>query len=78
MEFKEDPTDSALGLILLLFLTTCGTSIFLTALFPCSCNPRRDCKRSCADCKRDREKFWKRVCKKRERASTEESLVENV
>ena len=78
MEYKDDPTDSVLGLVLLLSLTTCGASIFLTALFPCSCNPRRDCKRSCADCKRDREKFWKRVCKKRERASTEESLVGNV
>ncbi len=78
MEYQDDPTDGALGLTLLLFLTTCGASIFLTALFPCSCNPRRDCKRSCADCKRDREKFWKRVCKKRERASTEESLVGDV
>ncbi len=78
MEFREDPTDASLGLVLMLCLTTCGASIFLTALFPCSCNPRRDCKRSCADCKRDRENFWKRVCKKRERASTEESLVGDV
>jgi hypothetical protein len=73
-----DITDGVLGIILGLLLFTCCSSTLLTALFPCSCNPRRDCRRNCGDCKRDREKCWRRICKKRERASTEERLVEDV
>jgi hypothetical protein len=78
MDFQNDPTDGALGIVLFILLASCGASIIIGALCPCSCNPRRDCKRSCADCKRDRQIFWNRVFKKRERASTEESLVGDV
>ena len=70
-----DTTDGVLAIILGSSLFTCCSSVLLAALFPCSCNPRRDCRRNCADCKRDREKCRRRCCKKRERASTEEDLM---
>lgn len=70
-----DTTDGILAILLGSSLLTCGLSILLTALFPCSGNPRRDCRRNCADCARDREKCRRRCCKKRERASTEEDLM---
>lgn len=78
-----DTTDGVLGILLGLFLFTCGSTTLLTALFPCSCNPRRDCRRNCADCRRDRETCRRRCkerrcCKKRERASTEEELMNKV
>ncbi len=76
-----DTTDGVLGIILMLSLSACGVSILLTALFPCSCRPRRDCRRNCSDCKRDRQKCrqrWYDNCVKRERADTEEELVPSV
>lgn len=73
-----DTTDGVLGIVLAVFLFTCCSTTVLTALFPCSCNPRRDCRRNCGDCRRDREKCWQRCCKKRERADTEEDLINRV
>ena len=76
-----DTTDGVLGILLLFSLSGCGLTILLTALFPCSCRPRRDCRRNCADCKRDRIKCrqkWYDCFVKRERASTEEELVPSV
>jgi len=73
-----DTTDGLLAIVTGFFLFTCCSTTLLTALFPCSCNPRRDCRRNCTDCKRDREKCRKRCCKRRERASTEEDLIGNV
>jgi hypothetical protein len=73
-----DITDGILGIILVLSLSSCGLSILLSALFPCSCRPRRDCRRNCSDCKRDRQKCrqkWYETCVKRERADTEEELM---
>jgi hypothetical protein len=70
-----DTTDGALGIVVGLLLFACCSTTLLTALFPCSCNPRRDCRRNCADCKRDRQKCRQQCCKKRERASTEENLI---
>ena len=51
------------------------STILLIGLFPCSGNPKRDCSRNCADCKRDREVCRKRLKCPRERAETEEELV---
>lgn len=78
-----DTTDGVLAIVLGLCLFTCCSTTLLTALFPCSCNPRRDCRRNCADCRRDRETCRRRYrelrcCKKRERASTEEELMNKV
>jgi hypothetical protein len=73
-----DITDGILGILLVFSLVTCGLSITLTALFPCSCRPHRDCRRNCSDCKRDRQKCrqnWYNTCIKRERADTEEELM---
>ncbi len=73
-----DTTDGVLGILLLCSLLGCGLSITLTALFPCSCKPRRDCRRNCSDCKRDRQKCrqkWYDTCTRRERADTEEDLM---
>jgi hypothetical protein len=73
-----DTTDGILTILLVSSLFTCGLSVFLTALFPCSCRPKRDCRRNCADCKRDRQKCrqkWYDCFVKRERADTEEELV---
>jgi hypothetical protein len=70
----DDVTDMALATITALAVFSCGLTILLTTLFPCSCNPRRDCKRNCADCKRDRE-ICRRRCCARERASTDEELT---
>jgi hypothetical protein len=73
-----DTTDNVLGLVLVGSLLTCGLSITLTALFPCSCRPRRDCRRNCSDCQRDRIKCrqkWYDCCIRRNRADTEEELM---
>ena len=73
-----DTTDGVLAIVVASALFTCGLSTLLTALFPCSCRPRRDCKRNCSDCKRDRQKCrqrWYECCVKRERAETEEDLI---
>lgn len=73
-----DTTDGVLGILLALALSGCGLSILLTALFPCSCRPRRDCRRNCSDCKRDRQKCrqnWYDCFVRRERADTEEELI---
>lgn len=72
-----DTTDGVLAILLGSSLFTCCATVVLSALFPCSCNPRRDCRRNCADCARDREKCRRRCCKKRERSSTEEDLMIN-
>ena len=69
-----DTTDGVLSIVTGLSLFSCGLTVVLTALFPCSCRPRRDCRRNCADCRRDREKCRQRWCK-RVRADTEEELV---
>lgn len=73
-----DVTDGVLAITFGLLLFTCCSATLLSALFPCSCNPRRDCKRNCVDCKRDREKCQRRWCKKRERSSTEDILIDNI
>lgn len=73
-----DTTDGILGILLACSLAGCGLTIFLTALFPCSCRPRRDCRRNCADCARDRQKCrqrWYDCFTKRVRADTEEELM---
>lgn len=78
MNYDGDTTDEVLGILLAFALSGCGLTILLSALFPCSCRPKRDCKRNCADCKRDRQKCrqkWYDCCVKRERADTEEELV---
>ena len=69
-----DTTDAALAIVVSLTIFSCCSATLLTALFPCSCNPRRDCKRNCSDCKRDRQRCRKRWFE-RERADTEEELV---
>ena len=70
----DDVTDMALATVTGVSVIACFATVLLTTLFPCSCNPRRDCKRNCADCKRDREKCRRKCCA-RERASTEEELT---
>ena len=72
-----DTTDGVLAILLGLSLTACGLTVFLTALFPCSCRPQRDCRRNCSDCKRDRQRCRQKWYDtfKRERSSTEEELV---
>lgn len=74
----SDTTDTVLGIFLASALFSCGLSIILSALFPCSCKPHRDCRRNCSDCKRDRIKCrqkWYDTCVKRERSDTEEEFV---
>lgn len=76
-----DTTDGVLSILLGLSLAGCGLTIICTALFPCSCRPKRDCRRNCSDCKRDRIKCrqkWYDCCIKRERSDTEEDLMTNV
>lgn len=68
-------TDYILAITTALGIVTCVSTVLLSALFPCTCNPRRDCKRNCSDCRRDRERCRKN-CLKRERSSTEEELVQ--
>ncbi len=73
-----DTTDGILGILLISSLSTCCLTVLLTALFPCSCRPKRDCKRNCADCARDRQRCrqkWYECCVRRDRADTEEELV---
>lgn len=76
-----DPTDTILGALLVSSLFACGLSIFCWALFPCSCRPRRDCRRNCSDCARDRQRCrqkWYDCCLRRQRADTEEELVGSI
>ncbi len=73
-----DITDEVLTILLMLSLSGCGVTILLTALFPCSCRPKRDCRRNCSDCARDRQKCrqkWYDCCIRRNRADTEEELM---
>ena len=73
-----DTTDGIIEIILILSFFSCGLSVLLTALFPCSCRPRRDCRRNCSDCARDRQKCrqnWYNCCVRRARADTEEELI---
>lgn len=73
-----DTTDGVLGILMVVAVSSCGLSILLTALFPCTCKPRYDCRRSCSDCKRDRQRCrqqWYDCCTRRERSDTEEELV---
>ena len=72
-----DYTDMGLAVVVGGTVLITSLTVFLVALFPCSCNPRRDCKRNCADCRSDREKCRAR-CRRgcpRDRADTEEELV---
>jgi hypothetical protein len=76
-----DNTDAILSIITGVSLVTCGLTVFFTALFPCSCRPRRDCRRNCSDCARDRQKCrqkWYDCCVRRGRADTEEELIGTV
>jgi hypothetical protein len=75
MFFYGDTEDFLLMLITGIGIFTCCSTTLLVSLFPCSCNPRRDCRRSCADCKKDRE-TCRRRCLQRERADTEEELID--
>ncbi len=73
-----DITDGVLQIVLFCMLSGCGLTILLSALFPCSCRPKRDCRRNCADCARDRQKCrqkWYDCCIRRARADTEEELM---
>jgi hypothetical protein len=72
-----DTTDGGLAIFFGGLLLTCGFTCVLTTLFPCSCRPRRDCRRNCSDCARDRQKCRQRWYDllKRERADTEEELI---
>jgi hypothetical protein len=72
-----DTTDAALAITLGSALFSCGLTVVLSALFPCSCRPRRDCRRNCSDCARDRQKCRQKWydCFKRQRADTEEELI---
>ena len=76
-----DNTDAILDILLITSLFSCGLSVFLVALFPCSCKPKRDCKRNCSDCARDRQRCrqkWYDCCVRRNRADTEEELISPV
>ena len=76
-----DTTDGILAILLGLSLFSCGATVVLSALFPCSGRPHRDCRRNCSDCARDRQKCrqrWYDCCIRRERADTEEELIEPV
>ena len=55
------------------------TTIIGIAICPCSCNPQHDCRRTCIDCKRDREVCRARCAQNcgRKRAETEEELVQS-
>ena len=73
-----DTTDGILEILLIFSLSSCCLTVLLTALFPCSCRPKRDCRRNCSDCARDRQRCrqkWYDCCVRRERADTEEELV---
>lgn len=70
-------TDSILAITCVVGVISCCLTTVLLVAFPCTGNPRRDCKRNCGDCKRDRERC-RNDCNKcciRERADTEENLV---
>lgn len=76
-----DQTDALLGIVTVALLAGCGLTTLLTALFPCSCRPKRDCRRNCADCARDRQRCrqrWYDCCVRRQRADTEEELMSPV
>jgi hypothetical protein len=73
-----DTTDAVLAILLGGSLFSCGLTIVLSVLFPCSCRPGRDCRRNCSDCKRDRQRCrqkWYDCCVRRARADTEEELI---
>ena len=73
-----DQADGILVILLGASIGTCFLSILLTAFFPCSCKPKRDCRRNCSDCARDRQRCrqkWYDCCVKRARADTEEELI---
>jgi hypothetical protein len=72
-----DTTDGILVIIIGSLLFSCCSTTLLVALFPCTCNPRYDCRRTCADCKKDRQNC-RRKCLQRERSDTEEDLVDHV
>lgn len=73
-------TDSILAISTAVSVLSCCAVVLISAICPCSCNPRRDCGRSCADCKRDRETCRTRCAQRctRKRADTEEELVSDV
>ena len=54
----------------------CGCALGM-AIYPYFCQHSRDCRRTCADCKKDRETCRKRCLRDcaRERADTEEELI---
>jgi hypothetical protein len=69
--------DAILALVTaMVVFAICGCSLGM-AICPCSCRPSRDCRRTCADCKKDRETCRKRCLRdcSRERADTEEELI---
>lgn len=73
-----DTTDGVLAILIGSSLTACFLTILCSALFPCSCRPKRDCRRNCKDCARDRQKCrqkWYDCCVRRARADTEEELI---
>ena len=67
-------TDYILAITGVIGMAFCCLTTILSVAFPCTGNPRRDCKRNCGDCRRDREKCRNDCCV-RERADTEENLV---
>jgi len=77
----NDTTDAVLAIVVAAGLITCFSTTVLTALFPCSCNPRRDCRRNCADCERDRKKCRRRAAAalqgRQSRSDTEEELIQS-
>lgn len=76
-----DTTDGVLAILLGISLFSCGMTVILSALFPCSCRPQRDCRRNCSDCKRDRQKcrqYWYDNCIRRERSDTEDELISSI
>lgn len=77
-------TDYILAITTGLVVIACCLSTVLSVAFPCTGNPRRDCRRNCGDCKNDRENC-RRDCRRdcghccmRHRADTEEELVGGV
>lgn len=70
-------TDYILAITTGLVVMTCCLTTVLSVAFPCTCNPRRDCRRNCSECKRDRENCRRDCnrCCSRQRADTEEELV---
>ena len=68
-------TDSILAIATSVGVASCCIVVLVSSI--CYCNPRNDCRRCCADCKKHRENCRKccaRGCP-RERADTEEELI---